>query len=70
MDKFSKNRILLINPPLLKENTHHPLFPPLGLMYLAAVLKQDEHEIKIIDCPVENLDHKKPRLKKRQGFLK
>lgn len=59
MEKTSKTRIILINPPLLADNTHHPLFPPLGLMYLAAVLKQDDHEIKIIDCPVENLDHKK-----------
>lgn len=59
MEKTSNTRIILINPPLLEDNTHHPLFPPLGLMYLAAVLKQDKHEIKILDCPVENLDHKK-----------
>lgn len=59
VDKFSKIRIMLVNPPLLKDNSHHPLFPPLGLAYLAGVLKQDEHEIKIIDCPVSNLDHNK-----------
>ena len=39
---------MLVNPPLLEDNSHHPLFPPLGLTYLAAVLKQDEHEIKRI----------------------
>ena len=50
---------MLVNPPLLEDNSHHPLFPPLGLTNLAAVLKQDEHEIKITDCPISNLDHKK-----------
>jgi len=50
---------MLVNPPLLEDNVHHPLFPPLGLTYLAAVLKRDDHEIKITDCPIDNLDHKK-----------
>jgi radical SAM superfamily enzyme YgiQ (UPF0313 family) len=59
MEKINKTRITLVNPPLLEDNTHHPLFPPLGLTYLAAVLEQDEHEISIIDCPIDNLDHQK-----------
>jgi radical SAM superfamily enzyme YgiQ (UPF0313 family) len=59
LGKFSKTRVMLVNPPLLEDNAHHPLFPPLGLTYLAAVLKQDNHEIKIIDCPIDNLNHKK-----------
>ena len=59
MEKINKCRITLVNPPLLEDSPHHPLFPPLGLTYLAAVLEQDEHEIRIIDCPIENLDHQK-----------
>ena len=59
MQKVDKKKIILVNPPLLEDNSHHPLFPPLGLTYLAAVLEQDEHEIKIADCPISNLDHKK-----------
>ncbi len=58
MQKFDKKRITLVNPPLLDDSAHHPLFPPLGLTYLAAVLEQDEHEIKIADCPISNLNHK------------
>jgi len=54
-----KAKVALVSPPLLKNNDHHPFLPPLGLTYIAAVLEQDGHEIKIIDCPACNIDHKK-----------
>jgi anaerobic magnesium-protoporphyrin IX monomethyl ester cyclase len=54
-----KAKVALVSPPLLKNSAHHPFLPPLGLTYIAAVLEQDGHEIKIIDCPVCNIDHKK-----------
>jgi radical SAM superfamily enzyme YgiQ (UPF0313 family) len=38
---------------------HHPLFPPLGLAYMAAVLEQNDFEVKIFDCPVCEMDHEK-----------
>lgn len=31
-----------------------PEYPPLGLGYVAAVLEQDNHEVKILDMPAEN----------------
>jgi glutamine amidotransferase-like uncharacterized protein len=33
------SRIALVNPPVLKGVFHHPLLPPLGIAYLAAVLE-------------------------------
>jgi radical SAM superfamily enzyme YgiQ (UPF0313 family) len=59
MKKTNKTKIALVNPPLLKGASHHPSFPPLGLTYLAAVLDQDDHEVKIIDCPICEIDHEK-----------
>ena len=58
MKKTNETKIALVNPPLPKR-LHHPLYPPIGLAYLAAVLEQDGHEIKIIDCPVCGVDHEK-----------
>ncbi|MBC7130661.1 cobalamin B12-binding domain-containing protein, partial [Candidatus Bathyarchaeota archaeon] len=54
-----KKRIALIIPPLLKGSSFHPLFPPLGLTYIAAVLEQEGHEIAVIDCPICKFDHEK-----------
>ncbi len=57
-------RITLLNPPL-NQNTSRRLgpiagnlfynSPPLGLCYLAAVLKEKNHEVEIIDAAVEGL---------------
>ncbi len=57
--KTNKTKIALVNSPLLKEAGHHPLFPPLGLAYMAAVLEQNDFEVKIFDCPVCEMDHGK-----------
>jgi anaerobic magnesium-protoporphyrin IX monomethyl ester cyclase len=53
----NKNRIALVNTPLLEGVAHHPLFPPLGLAYLAAVLEQNGFEVRVFDCPVCEINH-------------
>jgi anaerobic magnesium-protoporphyrin IX monomethyl ester cyclase len=58
MKKTNKTKVALVNPPLLCD-PGHPLFPPLSLAYMAAVLDQDGHEVKIIDCPICKIDHEK-----------
>ncbi|HUK85111.1 MAG TPA: radical SAM protein [Candidatus Acidoferrum sp.] len=55
----NKPKIALVNTPLLQKTGHHPLFPPLGLAYMAAVLEQNDIEVKIFDCPVCEMDHEK-----------
>ena len=57
--KTNKTKIALVNTPLLEGVAHHPLFPPLGLAYMAAVLEQNDFEVKIFDCPVCEIDHEK-----------
>ncbi|MBI4162662.1 MAG: cobalamin B12-binding domain-containing protein [Candidatus Aenigmarchaeota archaeon] len=54
-------RVLLISPPqTLKERYAHNVgdvggfLPPLGLCYMAAVLERAGHEVRIMDCPVNN----------------
>ena len=54
-----KTKVALVTTPLLENVAHHPLFPPLGLAYMAAVLEQNDFEVKIIDCPVCQIDHEK-----------
>jgi len=59
--KTNKTKIALVNSPLLVGAGHHPLFPPLGLAYMAAVLEKNDFEVQIFDCPVCGTDHKKLR---------
>mgnify|MGYP001600702383 CR=1 FL=1 len=70
-------KVLLINPPI--ENTIASVMPkeleegldflpPLGLMYIAAYLRKETyHEVEILDCPVEKINHDQLRseIKKR-----
>ena len=56
-------KIALVNPPTLKGVYHHQLFLPIGLAYLAAVLKAKHHEVKVIDCPAMEIDHEKLKAK-------
>jgi radical SAM superfamily enzyme YgiQ (UPF0313 family) len=44
-------RILFINP--LTAKVEVPSIPPLGLAYLAAVLREDKHDVQIIDYDLE-----------------
>ncbi len=55
----NKPKIALVNSPLLQGVSHHPMFPPLGLAYMAAVLEQNDFEVKIFDCPVCEINHEK-----------
>ena len=54
---MNKTKIALITPPVLEKVAHHPLFPPLGLAYMAAILEQNDIEVKIIDSPVLGYNH-------------
>jgi anaerobic magnesium-protoporphyrin IX monomethyl ester cyclase len=56
MSKTNNTKVALVNSPHLEGEYHHPLFPPLGLTYLAAVLDQAGYEVKIYDCPAFKLD--------------
>jgi radical SAM superfamily enzyme YgiQ (UPF0313 family) len=55
--KTNKTKIAFVNTPLLEGVTHHPFFPPLGLAYMAAVLEQNDFEVKIFDCAVCEMNH-------------
>src|SRR4030042_3696262 len=57
----NKTKVALVTTPLLQKRGNHPLFPPLVLAYMAAVLEQNGFEVKIFDCPVCELDHEKLR---------
>jgi anaerobic magnesium-protoporphyrin IX monomethyl ester cyclase len=56
--KANKIKIAFVSPPVAPG---HPQLPPLGLTYLAAVLEPDGYEIRIIDCPVNKINHEKLR---------
>lgn len=54
-------KVLLIFPPQnLEARYSHNIgnvggfLPPLGLCYMAAVLEKDHHEVRIMDCPVND----------------
>ena len=68
-------KILLINPPssnliltnLPEEIAQEDPMPPLGLMYIAAYLeKYTNHEIKILDCLIEKINHEQLKEKIKQ----
>jgi anaerobic magnesium-protoporphyrin IX monomethyl ester cyclase len=61
MSKTAK--IALVNPPILKGVYHHQLFLPIGLAYLAAVLKTNRHEVTVIDCPASEMGHEQLKAK-------
>ena len=55
-------RVLLINPSLHQATTgqykknvekQRGVYPPLGLLYIAAVLKKNNHQVEIIDIDIE-----------------
>ena len=58
-----KSKVVLVNPPLLKGSIRHQLYLLIGLAYLAAVLEEDEHEVTVIDCQAQEIDHDKLRTK-------
>ena len=52
-------KVALVNPPLLKGFFRHQPYLPIGLAYLAAVLEQKGHEVKVIDCQALDINHEK-----------
>ena len=52
-------KVALVNPPLTKGFFRHQLYLPIGLAYLAAVLEEKGHQVKIIDCQALTIDHEK-----------
>ena len=57
MNKTNKSKVALVTSPHIEGAYHHPLFPPIGLSYLAAVLEQNGYEVKVIDCPACGFTH-------------
>jgi hypothetical protein len=55
-------RVLLVNPPFReiygKLKLLAPIYPPLGLEYIAAVLENHGYEVKITDMTIENITEK------------
>lgn len=47
-------KVLLINPPESGMGEHS--FPPLGLLYIASVLKKNDIPVKIVDGFLEGLE--------------
>lgn len=43
-------RILLIAPPCIYSGEYHNYMPPLGLLSIATCVRQQEIEVKVIDC--------------------
>jgi anaerobic magnesium-protoporphyrin IX monomethyl ester cyclase len=58
-----KNKVVLVNPPLLKGSIRHQLYLLIGLAYLAAVLEEDENDVSVIDCQADQINHDKLRTK-------
>lgn len=55
---MEKNKIMLINPPgLTRRFTPKTCFLPLGLAYLAGVLRENGYNVSGLDTIVEDFDH-------------
>jgi anaerobic magnesium-protoporphyrin IX monomethyl ester cyclase len=48
-------KFLLIRPGDKSEDSKHVMLPPLGLLYLGAVLENDGHKVEILDYSVKNI---------------
>lgn len=61
-------KVLLVNPPLemLKQEGIN-IVPPLGILYIGAVLEKAGHQIKIVDCVAENW--KNPKVFKKDNEI-
>jgi len=60
-------KILLIQPGMrIATSGQRIVYPPMGIMYLAAVLEKKGHEVKILDCQTEGLDRDAPL---RDGYV-
>jgi len=64
MDKeknlIKEPKVLLIYPPITVASTDYPaLDPPLGLAYIAAVLEENNYEVRILDALAEGFSNKR-----------
>jgi len=59
-------KILLVNPPseMLKQEGFG-ILPPLGILYIGAVLEKAGHQVKIVDCVAQNWEN--PQKFKKDG---
>lgn len=65
---MKQTKILLISPPVTTNILDYPtLDPPLGLAYLAAVLEEDNFQVKIIDALALGINR---AVKQKDGLLK
>lgn len=48
-------KFLLIRPGNQKEDSKHVMLPPLGLLYLGAILENNGHEVEILDYSAKNI---------------
>lgn len=56
-------KVLLIQPPMSLFPVDQPsVVPPMGLAYIASVLKRENVEVKIIDTIAEGLNHSKQKM--------
>jgi len=56
----AKNRdvkVALVNPPIIEGTFRHHLYLPMGLAYLAAILRQNGIETRIFDCQALYINH-------------
>ena len=60
---MSKGRLLLINPWIYDFAAYNMWIEPIGLLYIASILREHDYEIAFIDC----LDRYHPDLLKLQG---
>ncbi len=56
-NKAYQMKITLINPPYPSSVHSHPPFIPLGIAYLGAVAEKIGHQVSVIDCQAEKLNH-------------
>lgn len=48
--------ILFVQPPIARGGGYYAMYPPLGLMYMSSVLRQEGHEVSFIDGMLEDYD--------------
>ena len=69
MNQTKKAKVALVNSPHHEGDYRHPIFPPLGLAYLAAVLDQNGYEVKVLDCPACHLTHENLKVNPWAAYL-
>src|SRR3989338_5145102 len=65
LEVFQSMKVLLATPPYERERAEkkevknlESVLPPLGLLYVAAILERDNHEVKVIDGIAQSIVNK------------